>query len=162
MGQKVQTFWTFLLLFRLTIIFSSAYLAWIFDGYQKIFKKKRLYRLKQATVSKQLLYMWKYTHSEKQKCLYCWQKLQSRQQLKVNCMIVISKAKTLILLLMRFSVTSLATNHLFSAAVVVFEKFLQWSILRKLWTILSTAPLSLFNVNGSMCQKSKSKVKRYL
>ena len=27
LGQKVQTFWTFLLLFRLTIIFSSAYLA---------------------------------------------------------------------------------------------------------------------------------------
>ena len=51
------------------------------------------------------------------------------------------KTQTLILSLMSFFVPTLAINYLFSAAsAVVFEKPLEWPTLRKLWTILFLFP----------------------
>ena len=64
------------------------------------------------------------------------------------------ETRTSISLLMRCFVTTLAINHLFSATVVGFERLLQWSTLRKLWTIL----FLLFPYVGSMLFKNKNKL----
>ena len=121
MDQKVQIVLIFLLFFRF-----------------KIFKKQ-LYRLQQATVFKQTAsYVKRYAFSKTKRTqwpkrpLLRWQNLQQRQQLKTRCVIFIFKTRTSISSLMSFFVTTLAINHLFSAAAVVFEKLLQSSTLKKL------------------------------